>query len=126
MSFSFPPIYQNHIDLWSPFTKLERLPQVETKKVEQVSDNVQVLTLMIGGDNLRSIVMSNILDLNEFRKKKEQEAEKAQATELYQLLSELMLDDEPVIITITDSDGNETEIDIDEIMRLSDSNHSLF
>ena len=81
---------------------------------------------MIGGDNLRSIVMSNILDLNEFRKKKEQEAEKAQATELYQLLSELMLDDEPVIITITDSDGNETEIDIDEIMRLSDSNHSLF
>jgi len=45
MSFSFPPIYQNHIDLWSPFTKLERLPQVETKKVEQVSDNVQVLTL---------------------------------------------------------------------------------
>ena len=81
---------------------------------------------MIGGGNLRSIVMSNILDLNEFRKKKEQEAEKAQATELYQLLSELMLDDEPVIITITDSDGNETEIDIDEIMRLSDSNHSLF
>jgi hypothetical protein len=45
MSFSFPPIYQNHIDLWSPFTKLERLPQVETKKVEHVSDNVQVLTL---------------------------------------------------------------------------------
>ena len=81
---------------------------------------------MIGGGNLRSIVMSNILDLNEFRKKKEQEAEKSQATELYQLLSELMLDDEPVIITITDSDGNETEIDIDEIMRLSDSNHSLF
>ena len=70
--------------------------------------------------------MSNILDLNEFRKKKEQEAEKAQATELYKLLSELMLDEEPVIITITDSDGNETEIDIDEIMRLSDSNHSLF
>ena len=70
--------------------------------------------------------MSNILDLNEFRKKKEQEAEKAQATELYKLLSELMLDEEPVIITITDSDGNETMIDIDEIMRLSDSNHSLF
>ena len=70
--------------------------------------------------------MSNILDLNEFRKKKEQEAEKAQATELYQLLSELMLDEEPVIITMTDSDGNETMIDIDEIMRLSDSNHSLF
>ena len=45
MSFCFPPIYQNHIDLWSPFTKLECLPQVETKKVEQVSDNVQVLTL---------------------------------------------------------------------------------
>ena len=70
--------------------------------------------------------MSNILDLNEFRKKKEQEAEKAQATELYKLLRELMLDDEPVIITITDSDGDETVIDIDEIMRLSDSNHSLF
>lgn len=45
MSFSFPPIYQNHIDLWSPFTKLERLPQVENKQVEQVSENTQVLTL---------------------------------------------------------------------------------
>lgn len=65
--------------------------------------------------------MSNIVDLNEFRKKKELEAEEKQAAEIYQLLSELMLDDEPVIITITDSDGTETQIDIDDIMRLSDS-----
>ena len=64
---------------------------------------------MIDGGNQRSIVMSNIVDLNEFRKKKEEQAEKEMAGDLYRLLSELMLDDEPVIISMVDSDGNETE-----------------
>jgi len=70
--------------------------------------------------------MSNIVDLNEFRKKKEEEAEKEMAGDLYRLLSELMLDDEPVIISMIDSDGNETRIDLDEILGLSDSNPSHF
>jgi hypothetical protein len=81
---------------------------------------------MIDGGNQRSIVMSNIVDLNEFRKKKEEEAEKEMAGDLYRLLSELMLDDEPVIISMIDSDGNETRIDLDEILGLSDSNPSHF
>jgi len=70
--------------------------------------------------------MSNIVDLNEFRKKKEEEAEKEIAGDLYRLLSELMLDDEPVIISMVDSDGNETRIDLDDILGLSDSNPSHF
>lgn len=70
--------------------------------------------------------MSKIVDLNEFRKKKEEQAEKEMAGDLYRLLSELMLDDEPVIISMIDSDGNETRIDLDEILGLSDSNPSHF
>lgn len=70
--------------------------------------------------------MSNIIDLNEFRKKKEEQAEKEMAGDLYRLLSELMLDDEPVIISMVDSDGNETRIDLDDILGLSDSNPSHF
>ena len=70
--------------------------------------------------------MSNIVDLNEFRKKKEEQAEKEMAGDLYRLLSELMIDDEPVIISMVDSDGNETRIDLDEILGLSDSNPSRF
>lgn len=70
--------------------------------------------------------MSNIVDLNEFRKKKEEQAEKEMAGDIYRLLSELMLDDEPVIISMVDSDGNETRIDLDEILGLSDSNPSHF
>jgi len=81
---------------------------------------------MIDGDNQRSIVMSNIIDLNEFRKKKEEQVEKEMAGDLYRLLSELMLDDEPVIISMVDSDGNETRIDLDDILGLSDSNPSHF
>jgi len=70
--------------------------------------------------------MSNIVDLNEFRKKKEEQAEKEMAGDLYRLLSELMLDDEPVIISMIDSDGNETRIDLDDVLGLSDSNPSHF
>ena len=70
--------------------------------------------------------MSNIVDLNEFRKKKEEQAEKEMAEGLYNLLSELMLDDEPVIISMIDSEGNETKIDLNDILGLSDSNPSHF
>jgi hypothetical protein len=70
--------------------------------------------------------MSNIVDLNEFRKKKEEEAEKQMAEGLYNLLSELMLDDEPVIISMIDSDGNETRINLDDVLGLSDSNYTPF
>ena len=70
--------------------------------------------------------MSNIVDLNEFRRKKEEEAEKEMAGDLYRLLSELMIDDEPVIISMIDSDGNETRINLDDVLGLSDSNYSPF
>ena len=73
--------------------------------------------------------MSNIVDLNEFRKKKEEQAEKEMAEGLYNLLSELMLDDEPVIISMIDSDGKETRINLDdyyEYLGLSDSDYSSF
>lgn len=70
--------------------------------------------------------MSNIVDLNEFRKKKEEQAEKEMAEGLYNLLSELMLDDEPVIISMIDSDGNETRINLDDVLGLSDSNYTPF
>jgi hypothetical protein len=70
--------------------------------------------------------MSNIVDLNEFRKKKEEKAEKQMAEGLYNLLSELMLDDEPVIISMIDSDGNETRINLDDVLGLSDSNYTPF
>ena len=70
--------------------------------------------------------MGTVTDLNEFRRKKEEEAEKAMANDLYQLLSELMIDDEPVIISMIDSDGNETRINLDDVLGLSDSNYSPF
>jgi hypothetical protein len=66
--------------------------------------------------------MNNVTDLNEFRKKKELEEEKKIAGDLYQLLSELMLDDEPVIISYEDSDGSIKTYNLNELMHLSDSN----
>ena len=36
MSFSFPPIYQNYIDLWSPFSRIEPISEVYNEKVESV------------------------------------------------------------------------------------------
>lgn len=70
--------------------------------------------------------MNNVVNLNEFRKKKEEAEEAAMANDLYRLLSELMLDDEPVIISMIDSDGNETRINLDDVLGLSDSNYSPF
>lgn len=76
---------------------------------------------MIGGGNLRSIDMSNIVSLDEYRKKKEEEAERQIANELHMLLSELMLDDEPVIITYEDSDGTIHTYNLNELSDLTDS-----
>jgi len=70
--------------------------------------------------------MSKIVDLNEYRKKKEEAEEAAMANDLYNLLSELMIDDEPLIISMIDSDGNETRINLDDVLGLSDSNYSPF
>ena len=67
--------------------------------------------------------MSKVTDLNEFRKKKELEEEKKIAGDLYQLLSELMLDDEPVIISYEDSDGSIKTYNLDELLSLSDSSN---
>ena len=65
--------------------------------------------------------MGTVTDLNEFRKKKEIEEERKVARELQQLLSEIMIDDEPLIISYEDSDGIHY-YNLDEIMGLSDSN----
>lgn len=65
--------------------------------------------------------MGNVTDLNEFRKKKEIEEERRVARELQQLLSEIMIDDEPLIISYEDSNGVHY-YNLDEIMALSDSN----
>lgn len=70
--------------------------------------------------------MSKIVDLNEYRKKKEEAEEAAMANDLYNLLSELMIDDEPLIISMIDSDGNETRINLDDVLGLSDSNYLPF
>jgi len=66
-------------------------------------------------------MMSNVVHLNEFKKKKEIEEERKIARELSQLLSEIMIDDEPLIISYEDSDGVHY-YNLDEIMALSDSN----
>ena len=65
--------------------------------------------------------MSKITDISEFRKKKEIEEEKKIAAELQELLSNIMIGDEPLIISYEDSDGIHY-YNLDEIMGLSDSN----
>jgi len=70
--------------------------------------------------------MSKIVDLNEFRRKKEEAEEAAMANDLHRLLSELMIDDEPLIISMVDSNGVETLINLDDVLGLSDSNYSSF
>ena len=65
--------------------------------------------------------MGTVHSLNEFRKKKEIEEERRVAAELHELLSSIMIDDEPLIISYEDSDGVHY-YNLDEIMALSDSN----
>jgi hypothetical protein len=65
--------------------------------------------------------MGTVTDLNEFRKKKEIEEERKLLENLRDLLSEVMIDDEPLIISYEDSDGVHY-YSLDEIMALSDSN----
>jgi len=65
--------------------------------------------------------MTNVINLREFKEKKELEEEKKIASELQHLLSEIMLDDEPLIISYQDSSGTHY-FNLDEIMSLSDSN----
>ena len=67
-------------------------------------------------------IMSNIYDLDEYRKKREGQLLRDDALELLALLDSLMINDEPVIISVVDSDGNESLVNLDDIMSLSDSN----
>ena len=68
--------------------------------------------------------MSNIINLDEYRSKKEGEKLRDEANELLELLNSLMIDDDtPLIISIEDSDGNITSHTLDELMYLSDSNY---
>lgn len=39
MSLSFPPVYQNYIDLWSPFSRIEPVSEVYNEK-EKLTERV--------------------------------------------------------------------------------------
>ena len=62
----------------------------------------------------------NIINLDEYRKKKEQHAEKEIAAELLDMLNGLMLNDEPVIIEYEDSNGNKHVYSLSELYDLDD------
>jgi ABC-type phosphate transport system auxiliary subunit len=64
--------------------------------------------------------MSNVYDLDYYRKKKEEEALERDAAELKQLLESLMLEDEPLIITIVDDNGNSHNVDLNDIIDPTD------
>ena len=64
--------------------------------------------------------MSNVYDLDYYRKKKEEEALERDAAELKYLLESLMLEDEPLIITIVDDDGNSHNVDLNDIIDPTD------
>ena len=38
MSFSFPPVYQPFIQLWSPFSRIEPISEVYNEKVEKIDE----------------------------------------------------------------------------------------
>jgi len=62
--------------------------------------------------------MSKIVDLNEY---KQQKQEREQAREIMDLLNSIMMEDgSPLIISVVDSDGNRTLVDLDELMYPSD------
>tara|TARA_R110000772_G_scaffold80406_1_gene171568 strand:- start:290 stop:508 length:219 start_codon:yes stop_codon:yes gene_type:complete len=68
--------------------------------------------------------MATIHNLDEFRKKKEEKREQEMAHELHDLLSNLILNDEPLIISYSDSDGDMHYYDVNNLSDylLSDSN----
>ena len=66
--------------------------------------------------------MSNVINLDEYRSKKEGEKLKDEAHELLELLESFMLDDSPLIISVEDSDGSTRSYNLDELYFLSDSN----
>jgi len=67
--------------------------------------------------------MSNVINLDEYRSKKEGEKLKDEAHELLALLESFMLTEtEPFIISVSDSDGTTRSYNLDELYYLSDSN----
>ena len=66
--------------------------------------------------------MSKIIDLDEYRSKKEGQKLRDEAQELLALLESFMLDDDPLIISVSDSDGTVRSYNLDELYSLSDSN----
>jgi hypothetical protein len=66
--------------------------------------------------------MSNIINLDEYRSKKEGQKLRDEAQELLALLESFMLDDDPLIISVSDSDGTTRSYNLDELYSLSDSN----
>ena len=68
-------------------------------------------------------MMNNVVSLDEFKKKKELEEEKRIANDLHELLSSLMLDDEPLIVSYKDSSGiHYYDLNNFEDITISDSN----
>lgn len=66
--------------------------------------------------------MSNVIDLNKYRSEKECQKLKDEAHELLALLDSFMLYDEPLLISVADSDGTTRIYTLDELYALSDSN----
>jgi len=62
--------------------------------------------------------MKNVINLEEY---KQQKQEKEQAREIMDLLNSIMMEDgSSLIISVIDSDGNRTLVDLDELMYPSD------
>lgn len=67
--------------------------------------------------------MSNVINLDEYRSKKEGEKLKDEAHELLALLESFMISEtEPLVISVSDSDGTTRSYSLDELYYLSDSN----
>lgn len=66
--------------------------------------------------------MSNIYDIEVYRKRREAAELRDNAQELLDLLDSLMIDGEQFLISVEDENGNRELIDLDEILGPSDSN----
>ena len=66
--------------------------------------------------------MSNVYDIEVYRKRKEALELRDNAHELLALLDSLMIDGEQFLISIEDEDGNRELIDLDKVLGPSDSN----